>query len=137
MKNNTMTHHFIAEKNSIAVIVEDDVITSDAIDFFLSEHVETVKKFNNVNDAKEFLIKNASKVKIVLCDYYLEGGEKGSFLAKELKSLNKDVNFWMMTARMEDLCEENDPDLFFVDNYLDKPLDFAKIRELFNGEEAA
>lgn len=141
MKNSSMKHHFVPQKDSIAVIVEDDSITSDAIDFFLSEHVEQVAKFDNVSDAKSFIDKNFSNIKLILCDYYLEGGVKGSYLAKQLKSQKNsntsELNYWIMTARMEDLCEEIDTDLLYVDNYLDKPLDFAKIEKLFKGKEAA
>lgn len=138
MKNvKEMTHHFIPTKGSIAVIVEDDKITSDAIDFFVSEHVEIVKKFTNVNDAKKFIEKNHQDIKLILCDYYLEGDKNGSALAKHVKSLNSNLNYWIMTAQMDSLCEESDLDLMYVDHYLDKPLDFDTIRNLFENQEAA
>lgn len=132
MKSLDMQHHFIPQKGSIAVIVEDDPITSDAIDFFVSEHVERVEKFTTVNEARNFIENNHKDIKLILCDYYLEGDKKGSALAKYVKSLNSDLNYWIMTAQMENLCEETDLDLIYVDHYLDKPLDFDTIRNLFD-----
>lgn len=107
------------------IIIDDDDSQRDVLNLFAKNFAEAVFCFNNAEKAEKFILINKD-VDLIITDYFIPNRENGVKVAKFAKQNLKNNPFCILISGDMDAIK-NDNDLLFVDEFLEKPIDYKSL----------